>query len=358
MTTRRDFLGAAALAAGGALAGCATDRVAAGAMPEVAKDAMIWSCLLHFGMNSWKDVPLTRAPANAARAFKVRCMADYLRTDISVWRQLTDRLAASGANMLIIDLAEGVYLPSHPELAVKGTWRVAQFQEELARLRGMGLEVIPKMNFSTCHDSWLKDYQRRVSTPEYYRVCADVIRDVLDIFSVNGKRPRFFHLGYDEETAQHQKTFWLSIVRQGELWWHDFLWFVNQVESQGVRPWIWSDYCWHHKDEFLRRMPKSVLQSNWYYGAEFDVTKLAPTVRARVQTYVDLANAGFDQVPTGANWQCDTNFAGTVAFCRAKCPPEHLKGFMMASWQRTIPEELEKGLAAIDQLGEEVRQWK
>ena len=28
----------------------------------------------------------------------------------------------------------------------------------------MGLEVIPKMNFSTCHDSWLKNYQRMVST--------------------------------------------------------------------------------------------------------------------------------------------------------------------------------------------------
>ena len=116
-------------------------------------DNMIWACLLHLGMNSWKDIPLNRAPADAPRPFKVRCMADYLRTDETVWRSLTDALGKSGANMLIIDVAESVFLPSHPELAVKGTWSIEKFQKELARLRAMGLEVIPKMNFSTCHDS-------------------------------------------------------------------------------------------------------------------------------------------------------------------------------------------------------------
>lgn len=355
MINRREFLGTAALAAGGAMTGCST--FAGEAMPQVADNKMIWANLLHLGMNCWKDIPLGEAPADASRSFKVRCMADYVRTDEKVWRKLTDATAKSGANMLIIDMGEAVYLPSHPELAVKGTWSVEKFQEELKRLRGMGLEVIPKMNFSTCHDSWLKTYQRMVSTKKYYQVCADVIKDVLDIFSVNGKKPRFFHLGYDEETANHQRQFQLAIVRQGELWWHDFLWFVQQVEGAGVRPWIWSDYCWQHKDEFLKRMPKSVLQSNWYYGAEFDVKKMKGREHY-VQTYVDLAKAGFDQVPTGANWSCDTNFGDTVKFCRANCPAEHLKGFMMASWQRTIPEEEEKGLKAIDQISAEVKKWQ
>ena len=104
-------------------------------------------------------------------------------------------------------------------------------------------------------------------------------------------------------------------------------------------------------------MPKSVLQSNWYYGAQFDVSKMSESSRPHVQTYVDLAKAGFDQVPTGANWSNDTNFGDTVKFCRANCPAEHLKGFMMASWQRTIPEEQEKGLAAIDQLSAEIKKW-
>ena len=347
---RRQFIKTSAMAAGALMAGPGL-----AANSPATKTEEIWACLLHLGMNSWKDVPLDRAPADASQAFKIRCMADYLRTDESVWRALTDRLGKSGANMIIIDMAEGVALPSHPELAVKGTWSVEKFQKELARLRAMGLEPIPKMNFSACHDSWLKTYQRMVSTKKYYEVCADVIRDVIDIFTLNGKPPRFFHLGCDEETAEHQKTFELAIVRQGDLWWHDLYYLVKQVEDRGVRSWIWSDYCWNHKEEFLRKMPKSVLQSNWYYGAEFDVSKLPERRKSHVQTYVDLAEAGFDQVPTGANWTVDTNFRGTVDFCRKVCKPENLKGFMMASWQRTIPEELQKGLEAIDQIEAEIK---
>lgn len=348
--SRRDFLCTSAMAAGAMATGGLTAASAK-------KDEMIWSYLIHLGMNSWRDLPLERAPKDATHHFKVRCAADHVRVDEGVWNRTIDRLAASGANMLIIDLAEAVHLPSHPELAVKGTWSVEKFRTELARLRALGLEPIPKMNFSTCHDSWLKDYQRMVSTRKYYEVCADVIRDVIEIFTVDGKAPRYFHLGYDEETAGHQASYELAIMRQGELWWHDFLWFVRQVESRGVRAWIWSDYCWKHKDEFLRRMPKSVLQSNWYYGKSFDYLNMTGSSRRYVETYVDLAKAGFDQVPTGANWSNDTNFGDTVRFCRENCAGPHLKGFMMASWQRSIPEEEAKAFAAVDQLAAEIKRW-
>ena len=318
------------------------------------QNQMIWACLLHLGMNSWKDIPLNRAPADASRSFKVRCMADYLRTDETVWRSLTDALGKSGANMLIIDVAESVYLPSHPELAVKGTWSIEKFQKELARLRAMGLEVIPKMNFSTCHDSWLKDYQRMVSTEKYYQVCADVIKDVIDIFRVDGKPPRFFHLGYDEETPGHQRSFELAIVRQGELWWHDFLWFAKVTEKTGCRPWIWSDYVWNHKDEFLKRMPKSVLQSNWYYGKSFTPSEMGDRGKY-VEAYEWLDKAGFDQVPTGSNWSCDTNFADTVKFCDAKCDANLIKGYMMAPWTRTFAIHEEKSMQAIAQMAEVIK---
>lgn len=33
-----------------------------------------------------------------------------------------------------------------------------------------------KLNFSAAHDQWLHDYSRMVSTPVYYKVCAEVIR--------------------------------------------------------------------------------------------------------------------------------------------------------------------------------------
>ena len=249
--------------------------------------------------------------------------------------------------MLVIDIGEALKLESHPELAVKGSWEIDRFRKELERLRGMGLEPIPKLNFSTSHDTWLKDYHRMVSTPEYYRVCADVITEVAEIFD----RPRFFHLGYDEETAGNQGAYAFCVVRQGDLWWHDFLYLSGVVEKLGCRPWIWSDYCWKHPDEFVQRMPKSVLQSNWYYGTAFTEETDAHQ-KTRAEAYALLEKAGFDQLPTGSNCYNNKNLGLTVPFCRKIIAPERLKGFMTAPWSATRPDRLERLIGSIDQLME------
>ena len=62
------------------------------------------------------------------------------------------------------------------------------------------------------------------------------------------------------------------MVRQHDLWWHDFEFFTQAGAAARLRPWIWSDYAWKHGEEFLKRMPKSVLQSNWYYELDFKDT--------------------------------------------------------------------------------------
>lgn len=161
-------------------------------------------------------------------------------------------------------------------------------------------------------------------------VCRDVINDVCEIFD----RPRFFHLGYDEESAELQRYYGYCVVRQGELWWHDFLYISGLVEKQGVRPWIWSDFCWHHPEDFARRMPKSVLQSNWYYGASFDYEnpKMSQYASRAVRTYLTLEKAGFDQVPCGSDHLTDVNMPETVRFCKERLSRERLKGFFLAPW--------------------------
>ena len=189
-----------------------------------------------------------------------------------------------------------------------------------------------------------------VSTKKYYQVCEDLIKDVAEIFD----RPRFFHLGYDEETASHQAKHLFAVCRQGELWWHDFLWFVDVTEKAGCRPWIWSDYVWKHKDEFLKRMPRSVLQSNWYYGKSFDAAELG-TRSMYVEAYEWLDKAGFEQVPTGSNFSCDENFAGTVEFCDAKCDKRLIKGYMMAPWTRTFAIHEEKSMQAVAQMAAAIK---
>ena len=344
-TSRRDFLGMAAGAA--ALAGCGT----LGSVAKRPEPDFIWSYLVHFGVNSWKDVPLETQDPSLPEKWLTRCCADHVRFDEPSWGRLSERLAKAGCNQIVIDLAEIVVYPSHPELAVKGSWTVERLRKELARLRGMGFEVIPKMNFSACHDTWLKDYGRMISTKTYYQVCEDVIKDAVEIFD----HPRFFHLGYDEETANHQRNHLYAVCRQGDLWWHDFLWFAKVTEKTGSRPWIWSDYVWHHKDEFLKRMPKSVLQSNWYYGASFATKDKDGAERAHVAAYEWLDKAGFEQVPTGSNFSCDTNFSGTVEFCDAHCQKSLLKGYMMAPWTRTFAIHEQKSNEAIDQMAAAIK---
>ena len=311
----------------------------------------LWSYLAHFGVNSWKDVPLESQPPDMPEKWLTRCCADHVRFDEDSWRRISARLATAGCNQIIIDLAEIVEYPSHPELAVKGTWSVERLRKELDRLRNMGFEVVPKLNFSACHDTWLKDYNRMVSTREYYQVCGDLIRDVVEMFD----RPRYFHLGFDEEDYWHQTRHRYIVCRQGELWWHDFLWFADVTEKAGARPWIWSDRIWKHKEEFIRRMPKDILQSNWYYGRSFDRKDKNGKEQFFVTAYEWLDKAGFEQVPTGSNFGCDTNFADTVRFCDSNCDRSRIKGYMMAPWTRTFASHEQKALEAAELMGKTIR---
>ena len=344
---RREFIGSVA----SATAVSALNPVFAVTPP---KPEMMWASLIHFGFNSWYDTPLTEAPRDANPHYLTRCCADHTRFDEDLWREVSVMLRESGCNTVVVDLGEFMKFPSHPELAVKGSWEPERMQAEKKRLEAMGFEVIPKLNFSAAHDSWLKDYHKMLSTEKYYGVCADVIRDTIEIFGT----PRYFHLGYDEETPRHQSAdrYRMCIVRQGDLWWHDFLWFVKQVEDRGVRPWIWSDYIWNHKEEFLKRMPRSVLQSNWYYSgfANCDPKSRDATF---IKAYEWLEKGGFDQVPTGSN--CDKanpqNMRETVEHCRKVVAPERLKGFMMGSWARTWRAEEERLKESVGLLAEAKR---
>ncbi len=287
--------------------------------------AEIRANLVHLGSCMWADPP------------------GRLVCEDAEWQAITERMAAKDYNMILVDLGEGVRYESHPEIASEGAWSVGKLRGELARLRGLGLEPIPKMNFSTAHDIWLGEYHRMVSTPEYYRVCGDLIREAAAIFD----KPRFFHIGYDEEDAWNHVGHAYVALRQGELWWHDLDWFVQTVEKAGMRAWMWSDHIWEHRDEFLKRMPRSVVQSNWYYDDAFNSRAFR---WPRVMNYIDLDKAGFDQIPTCSNCVSDVNAVGTVDFCRKNLLRDRLLGFLQSSWRLTTAANRKKNFDAIDQL--------
>lgn len=357
--SRRDFLKRSGYTlAGGAtaisFAGCEFLQQASVNKPK--DDRLIFANLVHLGYNMWADRKVD--DWGGKKKYKehiVKNVAahDYLRCDQKLWDDIAKKMSEAGMNMMVIDLGEGVKYKSHPELGVRGAWNTKRLKKELAKLRALGIEPIPKLNFSTSHDTWLGEYSRCVSTPTYYKVCGELIAEVCELFD----KPRFFHLGYDEESARHQGRYAYVVVRQHEQWWHDFYFFVEQVEKNGVRPWIWSDYVWNHAEEFYKKMPKSVLQSNWYYGTDFSKFEAGAfdksnTTRARIQSYIDLDKQGYDQIPTASNWGAAENFAQTVEFCKKHLSSEHLKGFLQTPWTTTLEPFRDHHIEAIKVVGD------
>ncbi|MCS6951056.1 MAG: Tat pathway signal protein [bacterium] len=297
------------------------------------KRDIIWAYLVHLSYNMWCDRQSSECPEYSV-------YNPHLRFDDKVWDEIIVHMSQAGVNMVVIELGDGVEYRSHPEIAVQGAWTPAKLKAQLGRLKEAGIEPIPKLNFSTAHDAWLGEYSRCVSTPRYYSVCRDLIDEVMEIF----EQPRFFHIGMDEETYEHQRHYAYVVVRQHELWWHDLYFLVEQVERHGARAWMWSDYYWHHPEDFLKNMPRTVVQSNWYYGDEFDPQDV--TVRA----YIELEQHGFDQIPTGSNWSSNVNFERTVQFCLQRISSPRLLGFLQTSWKPAVEGCKQRHLNAMQQL--------
>jgi hypothetical protein len=350
---RRDFLSASGMAGVAAVTGCASLQTA-GVKPE---PKFAWSELIHLGMNQWHEIPLRQKWPNVTDPVIADAIADEynaadpVRFDESVWARVSAKFKNVGVNQIVIDLGEAVEYPSHPELAVKGSWSADKLRGEISRLRSMGFEPIPKLNFSTSHDIWLKDYHRMVSSPKYYEVVKNLIRDVCEIF----ENPRYFHLGLDEEVPGFQNGQKIMIVRQGDLWWNDVLFFVRETERHGARAWLWSDYLRRHEpEEFARRMPKSVVQSPWWYIGKFDPEKNLPT-----KAMVRLAKLGYDVIPCSSNCYSHPGaMESVVEFCRKTFDPEHVLGFQMAPWLEMNKVFEKRWFESADQLAASRLKWQ
>lgn len=344
--TRREFITSSA-------------AFAAAASFASGKKKEIRAALLHWGANMWGSAlpkTVTGYPGKVRR-----CKDKVMFSDV-MWRDGIDHMVKRGMNLVLIDVGEFPVYPSHPELALPGSRSPDWIKAEVKRLKSLGLEPIPKLNFSAAHDAWLGEYSMMVSTRKYYEVCRDLIRDTAEMFD----NPRFLHIGYDEENLKYQSGH--VCIRTGELWWHDFNFFVKTVEDAGMRPWIWSDYGWDHP-EFVDNCPKCVMHSNWYYDGladGFDISKMPEDSmsRKRLELFIKLDKAGFEQIPCGTNWCSsyrrknkltnDECIAGLVKFCRERVSPANLKGFLVASWpgSEDKPENRKLLFEGIDQLSD------
>lgn len=291
-------------------------------------DNKLWVCMLQLGMKMW-----------------IKRTHDELLFDRNTWNEVTEKLRDCGCNAIMLDIGEGMLYDRRPELSVKGAWTKAMMREEIARLKDMGIELFPKLNFSTAHDMWLGDYAKRLGTREYYEAVADVIDEVCEVFE-----PRFFHIGMDEENYGIEKSYPYVRIRQGDLWWNDLLYYIACVEKHGVRPMMWSDYARHAPDEFVNRCPKSVIQNVWYYGTTFDMAD--EFQRIRIVPYDKCEEMGFDQIPTATNFYRRENLRQLTAYCTGRISDDRLFGFMQTPWHPTIPENKDKLFESAETLRE------
>ena len=289
----------------------------------------MWATLVHLSTNMWFEEGNYRG--NNPKTWRMPAWPE-LRWDRTTWDAYMVQLKESGVNTIVLDVGDGLVYESHPEIAVKGAWTVAEMKAELQKLDAMGFEVIPKLNFSTTHDTWMKQYARMVSTPEYYQVCRDLIDEVCAIFN-----PRFVHIGMDEEVYDNQKDYDYVVIRQNDLWWHDFYYLVDCVEKNGVRAMMWSDYARHRPDEFVAKCPKSVVQCVWYYFDKFG-DNLEEMYEVRVRPLDILSKYGYDQLPCGSVEYFEENLELLVQYCHERVDKAHLLGFMQTTWEAVQPQ--------------------
>jgi len=335
MTNRRNFLKQASAAC---MAGCLPGLLSGSAIAAPGgkpSDGKIWSCHLHLSFNfagginnpRWEHPRMGIGPRTE------------FEPEQSVWNAAVTKMAEQHINMVVINLDDSVLWRSHPEIALKNSWTPEKLREELTKLRKQGIEPIPQLNFSTAHDAWMGEYAKMVSSKPYYQFCKDLIAEAIEIFD----KPRFIHFGMDEETYGHQGGFDYVVIRQNDQWWNDLYFYFDEAMTRDVRPWVWSDYVWHHPELFFKKMPKYAVQSNWYYGEEFDIDKLSAGAKKRVQAYLDLNAAGYDQIPTASNdgimYNPERNsksIGNTVEFCSKHIDDKHLLGFLQSMWMPTI----------------------
>ena len=319
----------------------------------------MWAIMLYLSRNQWtkKEPEMT--------------------FEDTAWDEALKAAAEAGLNTILLDVGDGVRFGSHPELEIKGAWSRKRVKAELRKAAGMGLTIIPKLNFSALHDPWLGEYGNMVSTSAYYRVCRNLIHEVYDLF----EQPEYIHLGLDEEDEDHIPADGLAVFRRGGLIWHDLRFFVDTVHETGATPWIWSDFLFRHPEDFRKHIGcDELILSPWMYNAvrreHWTPISSRPVYveyynsgkyKAMNLTYVEEdpfivrfmeqampgARDGYRYVPCVSTVNCcPYNTQDMVEYFRNEAPDEGVVGFITAPWKHTRMENMDEIRESIRLLKE------
>ena len=151
-----------------------------------------------------------------------------------VARESLRALADQGFNLLMIGVSDGVRYASHPELARHYSRPMSMLRELAAQATELGLEVVPKLNFSRSeinhHNQWMRrrgqQWHEQFDDAAFWKLGFDAIDEVIGAC----QPPRFFHVGMDEDHDRSQKQYVAAIgtLRAG-------------LKKRGLRTICWSD---------------------------------------------------------------------------------------------------------------------
>lgn len=314
----------------------------------------IWSLLVYLSENQWQN------KENYGVKKPIRFCDDF-------WNYILEESAKCGINTIVLDVGDGIKFSSHPEIAAPGAWEKERVAKEVKKCRDLGISLIPKLNFSSAHDMWLGKYSRMISTDIYYKVCTDLIKETYELF----EKPKYFHLGMDEENAQIVKNHQLAIYRQGDLLISDIKYLIDYTKSLGTMPWIWSSPLFAYPEKYMEIIsPDDAIISPWHYNAirkehwtpietrseyvvyynEGEYAKMGikfveedPFLVDVMNKAIPLSKHGYKYVPCASVFnRCDYNHNDLIEYFRDNMPDEQLLGFMSAPWMATVPEKENK----------------
>ena len=299
----------------------------------------------------------------------------YEHFEEEAWEALISKLSSYGIDTVLLDVCDAVEYKSHPEISLKNAWSRERVKKELARFREMGITVIPKMNFSARHDIWLGRYERMLSTPEYYEVCRDLIKELYEIF----EHPEYIHIGMDEEDDEHYYgNGELVIYRRKNLFFKDLRFLMDVVKETGAKPWIWMDPLFVDAEKYKAEIGNDALISPWYYYGLYpehfkpieelkehflatyeDFKRLGMTYAEDHPFYVEFRekilplaeDAGYEYFPCASRYfESWKNAEDLVRYFKEGVKAEKLHGFMTAPWMPVTMkclETYEKNLADL-----------
>lgn len=189
--------------------------------------------------------------------------------DLATGLQALEAMRQAHMNLLVLDVEDGVRYKKHPELARHYSVPMAHLKALCAAAHGLGMEVVPKLNFSkserNVHDEWMRPHTDSVNwknrLTDWWRVAEDAIGEL-----VRACKPRrFFHLGMDEDHSRSLSQYVADIKRLRSI-----------LKGHGLRAVIWNDSCYEDRDVIAQvhadksraaeaLLPKDIVQIPWDY---------------------------------------------------------------------------------------------